>query len=120
MQLEVAGQFYGLDMNVNAIFDTIRAFGYSKISALNEIFNMDDDPSIDQIEGVSYLVRAGIYEHQRGQGEEPAPPSIRDINTVLFSDQEKMQEVLENAFQNLPGENGEAEQEGGEKKGKKK
>lgn len=119
MKIKIKGKNYDAEPNINALFDTIRHFGYNKLSALQEIFDMGEDPGIDQIEGISVLVQNSIFEGARIADKDIDVPDVRDINTVIFGDMNIATDIINEAMKNMPQDSEQSEQSGAESEKKK-
>lgn len=116
MEIKINDNTYKTQFNVNALFATLRHYGYKKLSDLNEIFNMGDDPEIWQIEGLSVLAQKGIKEDIRINRREQELPDVEDLNVFLFEDTARIEQVANEAMEAMPGQEESQNGQGEDKK----
>lgn len=127
MQITVREQSYRTELNINVAFDIIRAYGYSKLSDLQTIFSLSEDPTVDEVEAISSLAVFGIKEAMRVDGVnedeiEREAPSLRDLNPLLLGDPSLIEGLVNELMEHLPGDpeesegSGESETSNGKKK----
>jgi hypothetical protein len=125
MQITVREQSYRTELNINVAFDIIRAYGYSKLSDLQTIFSLSEDPTVDEVEAISSLAVYGIKEAMRVDGVkedqiEREAPSLRDLNPLLLGDQSIIEGLVNELMEHLPGEEETGESESSSSSNKKK
>jgi len=125
MQITVREQSYRTELNINVAFDIIRAYGYSKLSDLQTIFSLSEDPTVDEVEAISSLAVYGIKEAMRVDGVkedeiEREAPSLRDLNPLLLGDPSLIEGLVNELMEHLPGEEETGESESSSSSNKKK
>jgi hypothetical protein len=125
MQIKVREQSYRTELNINVAFDIIRAYGYSKLSDLQTIFSLSEDPTVDEVEAISSLAVYGIKEAMRVDGVkedeiEREAPSLRDLNPLLLGDPSLIEGLVNELMEHLPGEEETGESESPSSSNKKK
>lgn len=125
MQIKVREQSYRTELNINVAFDIIRAYGYSKLSDLQTIFSLSEDPTVDEVEAISSLAVYGIKEAMRVDGVkedeiEREAPSLRDLNPLLLGDPSLIEGLVNELMEHLPGEEETGESESSSSSNKKK
>lgn len=113
MQITVREQSFRTELNINVAFDIIRAYGYSKLSDLQTIFSLSEDPTVDEVEAISSLAVFGIKEAMRVDGYkedeiEREAPSLRDLNPLLLGDPSLIEGLVNELMEHLPGDEDEA------------
>jgi len=109
MQITVREQSVRTELNINVAFDIIRAYGYSKLSDLQTIFSLSDDPTVDEVESISTLAVFGIKEAMRVDGYkedeiELEAPSLRDLNPLLLGDPSIIEGLVNELMEHVPGD----------------
>lgn len=102
MEITIKNKTYKTEANANVAFDVLRAYGYTKITDLSSLFDMGDDPEIQQIEAVSSLARYAILEEQRVRDvpeDTQEAPSVRDLTPALLREKDKIRELIEELMQ---------------------
>lgn len=121
MLIELGKGKFEAKFNVNCLFNVLRQNGYNKLSDLQTMFNIGDDPKIDDIDNMAHLVYEGIRENCR-QNNEDFDVEIEDIRPWMFEDNSRLEQVVNEVMRSMPSQEQDERdaQEGDKKKGTKK
>lgn len=118
MKIDLREGKFDAEFNVNCLFSVLRKQGYNKLSDLEKMFNIGDDPTIDDIDNMCQLVVEGIAEGSRIKGEE-SEVSLESIRPWLLEDQTRLEKVVTEVMNSMPSQEESDAQGGGKKKGQK-